>query len=159
MKALKFFLLASLLIAGTFISKVTVAQTKKLVLQNTPSGTLNFGYITDNITTTNGSAKNADTVTLGSDEAGVLRVTVVGFNKDSAAAVTGVKLYRYVKSGGTLTLSSATNDLAVSTDAKLGSSTFAVASVANNAVVQVTGTASVTIHWKILIQRTFVQLE
>lgn len=158
MKALKFFLLASLLIAGTFISKVTVAQTKKLVLQNTPAGTFNYGYSTDNVITTNGSAKNADTVTLGADEAGILRVTVVGFNKDSAAAVTGVKIYRYVKSGGTLTLSSATNDLSVTTDTKLGSSTFAVAGVANNAVVQVTGTSGVTIRWKIIIHRTFVAL-
>lgn len=145
------------IILSIFTTTSAQNKTKQLLFQNSPSGAFLYGYSTTAVTT-NGSAMNADTITLGSDEAGVLQVTVVGFNKDSASAVTGAKILRYVKSGGTLTLGSATADLAVAADTKLGSATFAVASVGNNAVVQVTGTSGVTVQWKIFIRRTYIRL-
>lgn len=148
-----------LLAVVAFASTAAHAQnhTKRINLEMFSGGSFNYGFQTTAVTT-GGSAANADTIELSSNEAGVLRVTCIGYSKDSASAVTGVKVIRYNKSGGTLTLGTATNDLAVVTDTKLGSATFAVASVGNNAVVQITGAASITIYWKIKVERVFMPL-
>jgi hypothetical protein len=95
--------------------------------------------------TTDATAKVIGTIKLPTSSAGVLKVSVVGF--DGTDAVTGAKIVRFKKVSGTLTLGTASNDLAVEADAGFSGATFAFAANSNNVDISVTGTAGKTINW------------
>jgi hypothetical protein len=95
--------------------------------------------------TTDATPKKLGTIQIGATKAGLVTVSVVGF--DNTDAVTGIKAARYKKVAGTLTLGTPGAVLAVETDTGLGSATFTLSAVANNIDVMVTGAAGKTINW------------
>lgn len=105
------------------------------------------------VTTTDATPTTLGSLKIGDTQAGVIQATVVGI--DSAGlAVTGTKIVRYKKVGGTLTLGTAADVLAVVADSGLTSATFAFVAASNNVAIQVTGTAGKTIKWTATIRHT-----
>lgn len=108
------------------------------------------------VTTTDATVTTLGTLKIPDTQAGVIQATVVG--QDSAGlAVTAVKNVRYKKVGGTLTLGTAADILAVEADTGLTNATFAFAAVSNNIAIRVTGTASKTIDWTATVRHTFIK--
>lgn len=106
--------------------------------------------------TTDGSTITLGTVQSSDNEAGLLKVSVVGFEKAGGGTVTGVKVLRYKKVAGTLTLGTASDDLAIETDTALSGATFAITSVSNVITITVTGKASKAINWYAKANRAVV---
>ncbi len=99
------------------------------------------------LTTTNATATKVDSLIITPNEVGFITIKAVGFSKDSVAAVTGIRTYRYTKVGGTLTLGSVIETQAPVADSKVTGATFAAVSSGNNIVIKATGVADVTMNW------------
>lgn len=105
--------------------------------------------------TTDSAIDPIDSIVLNPTEAGVVEVTVTGLNQLTGDAVTGVKILRYKNAAGTLTLGSATDVLASTTDTGLGSATWSITSVNNNLYVNVKGKNTISVKWIVNVRRTF----
>jgi hypothetical protein len=154
MKAIKCFLLGIITILA--IQSVN-AQGSTLYLKKSDNKLLYYGR-TGTVTTTDATPTNIDLMTISSNEGGVIEVIVVGYSTTDSSVVTGSKIVRYVKKGGTLTLGTATAVLAVAADTGISTATFAFAASSNNIVVQVTGVAGKTIKWKAISRRVISKL-
>lgn len=110
-------------------------------------------HFTKTVNTTDATATQIDAITIGADESGIITIKVVGFDKVDGAAVTGIVGYRYVKTGGTLTLGSAIAIEPIVADTAVSGGTFAASVVSNNIVVKVTGKASVNMTWISMIKQ------
>ncbi len=139
----KLLFLSLLVISGFAIS----AQT--LQFRTTNGKAVPYGrYQT---TTTEDSALNTlDSMVIADNSAGLIEVSVVAADT-SGNGVTGKQIYRYHKSAGTLTLSSATNISAIVTDTGLGTATYTFTKVDDNLVLKVKGKHTVPVKWKALI--------
>jgi hypothetical protein len=114
------------------------------------------GLISKKVTTTNATATKVDTIAVATNEIGTIVVSVVGLKSDGSAAITGTKSYRYSKASGTITIATATIDPEDSlvVDTGVSTSTFAAsASSDNNILVKVTGKASTTIYWRVIVKQ------
>lgn len=109
------------------------------------------------MTTTDSAVNTIQTIEVGEDEAGVIEVQCVAFNDSLGLAVTGSKILRYVKTGGTLTLGSATNVLTSVTDAGLGTATWAVSAADDNIILTVKGKLNYTVNWRVVTRRIYQQ--
>lgn len=98
------------------------------------------------IETTDATATDILTIEIEDQSAGILQVWCAGF--DATDAVTGMKQVRYKKVGGTLTLGTVGDVLAVQADGALSAATFGIIASSNNIAVQVTGVAATAINWK-----------
>jgi hypothetical protein len=153
MKNFKFFLLSLVML----VSVGAFSQQSNLFLKRNNNKLMNYGY-TASATTTDSTLTSLATITIGSDEAGLVEVQLVGFNDSLAKAVTGSYIARYVKSGGTLTLGSPTAVSATVTDASLGTATWSITTSSNNIIVQVKGKApAYTIRWFANIRRIYLK--
>lgn len=143
MKKLLFFLV----IALTGLNFMASAQRVTTVSRN---GDERFAY---NKVTTDATATYLDSVIIKNNEGGIVEVTVIGYAKDSANCITGIKKVRFNKKAGTLTMGTVIDDPAVVTDANLASATWTLVSANNKIYVQVTGKAGVSITWTAIIKR------
>ncbi len=113
------------------------------------------GHISKKVTTTNATATKVDTINIDEDEIGTIQVIVIGLKSDGSAAITGSKSYRYAKASGSLTLATATinptDSLVV--DTGVSGATFAASASDDNIVVKVTGKASTTIYWRVIVKQ------
>lgn len=108
--------------------------------------------IAQKVVTADSTLTYTDSVVLGTNEAGILELTVIGFAKDTAYSVTGKIAVRFNKRRGTCTLGSITQVLPITTDAVLqtagdGGATFTLVVVNNNVYVRVKGKAGYSITW------------
>ncbi len=147
----KTFLILSLLFSVALLQ----AQTQKNLKLTTANHKL-FDYgQTATLTTTDSAVNVIDSIIIADDEAGIIEVQTVGFNDSLGLAVTGSKIMRYVKTAGTLTLGSATNTLASSTDAGLGTATWSVAASDDNIIVTVKGKLNYEVLWRANTRKIF----
>lgn len=147
MKKIIFFIAATLLMTAAFAQK-------PVLLKQSDNKLFNYGR-TATVTTTDSTLTAIDSIVIAADEAGIVEVQVVGFNDSTSTAVTGSKILRYVKDGGTLTLGSATNVLTTVTDATLGTATWTVTTSGDNIIVQVKGKAGFTVRWQANTRRIY----
>jgi hypothetical protein len=138
----KLFKFLPVLLALSFISTVVTAQV------TTRFTNRNFDErIAQKVITTNATVTNVDSIVLGTNEAGVIELTVIGFAKDTAHSVSGKIAVRFNKRRGTCTLGTIASVLPIVADAPLTGATFTVSVVNNNLYVTVTGIASTSITW------------
>jgi hypothetical protein len=141
MKLFKIFLIAAI----TFVTSFARSQTTQNLNLRTGNGSL-FRYGWEGLyTTTDSGTYTMVTFPIGNNESGMLEAQVVGFDSSHGGSVTGSKIVRYVKTGGTLTLGSVTNVLAVETD--LSGATFTMDASSNNIRLRITGDTASTIKW------------
>lgn len=112
--------------------------------------------LAERIFTTTDVLTKMDSVTISDNEIGILQVTMIGYAKDSASGVTGIKQCRYNKVDGTLTMGTVTDLLTTTTDAELSGATFGLLNSNGKIYVTVTGLDGVTITWTCLIKRKSV---
>jgi len=150
----KSFLLGLILMCS--IASVT-AQTTRFTNRNFDE------RIAQRLVTTDSTLTYIDSLVLGTNEAGIVQVTVIGFAKDTAYSVTGVITARFNKRRGTCTLGTITEIEPITTDAVLANagtgSTFTLVVVNNNLYVRVKGKAGYDITWtsfvKVKMIRTY----
>jgi hypothetical protein len=94
-----------------------------------------------------------DSVNVGTDEAGILEVKYVGYAKDTAYAITGVKKVRFNKRRGTLTLGTVIDEQAEVADAALGTATVSLVAANNKIYVRIKGKNGLNITWYTLSRR------
>ncbi len=104
--------------------------------------------------TTDSTLTYLDSVSIGTNEAGIVEVKVIGYAKDTAYSVTGVVKARFNKRRGTLTMGSVIEEQTIVTDAALGSATFTLVAASNKIYVRVKGKDATNITWY-SIQRRF----
>lgn len=142
-KVLSLLLTGTLLIAGMD----SFAQTTKFYNRN------NDERIGSRVTTTDSTLTYVDSANILDNEAGFLEVSVIGYAKDTAYAVTGKIAARYNKRRGTLTLGSITEQVPITTDAALGTSTFTIVAADNRIYIRVKGKAATNITWTSIVKR------
>jgi hypothetical protein len=143
MKTLKIFLIACVAV----LSITAHAQTtQKLYLDNYNGNVFRYGQQAI-LTTTDSVVTTISTVTVAAEEVGILQIDVVGFNDSLGIGVTGTKIVRYAKHGGTLTLGTPTSILTSATDTGLGTATWSVTTSSNNIIVTVKGKDTYTVKW------------
>lgn len=145
-----------LLLLSLFIMTLTVnAQTQtSLKLMTSNHKLFDYGN-SATMTTTDSTVNTIATVSISDDEAGVLEVQAVGFNDSLGAAVTGSKIVRYVKTGGTLTLGTPTAALASATDSGLGTATWSISTSSDDIIITVKGKLGLTVNWKVNVRRMY----
>jgi hypothetical protein len=112
--------------------------------------------LAERIFTTTDVLTKMDSVKISDNEIGILQVTMIGYAKDSASGVTGIKQCRYNKVDGVLTMGTVTDLLTTTTDAELSGATFGLLNSNNKIYVTVTGLNGVTITWTCLVKRKSV---
>lgn len=127
-------------------------QAQKLSLLNV-NGADN---IVKSVATTDSTLTYVDSISLKTNEAGIIEVAVIGYAKDTAYAVTGVKKVRFNKRRGTLTLGTVADEQAVVADAALGTSTFDIVAARDKILVRVKGKAATNITWYSILKRKSV---
>jgi hypothetical protein len=105
------------------------------------------------LVTTDSAYHYIDSLVMGSSEAGVFEVTVIGYATDTLYAVRGTLKFDYINRNGTLTLGSVVNDIPITTDAPLGTATFDVTAVDNKAYIRVKGHFGNSILWYCIVKR------
>ena len=130
-----------MLFAFMAIGNLCLAQTTRFSNRN------NDERIANVVTTTDATVTTIDSVVLNTNEGGLVQVTVIGYAKDTAYAVTGVLQARFNKRRGTLTLGTSTESLAITADTPLSGATFALSVINNQIYVRVTGKVSTSIRW------------
>lgn len=146
MKFLKLFAVAAI----AFLSTQSHAQIKTVDVRTVKGAIVNYGHEAI-LTTTDSVVTAIDSIVVAANEAGIIRVTVVGYNADAPAGITGIKYVRYKKVAGTLTLGTVTDIAATVTDSELsGSTTWTIVASGNNIIVRVKGKIPLTsgIKWK-----------
>lgn len=145
MKSLKFFLICTVLAVSCISASAQLQQ-----LRTTSGKLVKYGRVAT-LSTTDSALNIIDTFAVTNNTAGMIEVGVVG--QDSVGSgVTGKQIYRYKKVAGTLTLSAATQIMAIVTDTPLGTSTYTfTATDSNNLQLKVKGKLGVTVAWRILI--------
>ncbi len=120
--------------------------------------------IAQRLVTEDSTLTYTDSLVLGTNETGIVTLTVIGFAKDTAYSVTGQIQCRFNKRRGTLTLGTITELEPITRDAvlantALGGATFTLVSVNNNIYVRVKGKADYDITWttflKVKMIRTY----
>lgn len=107
------------------------------------------------ITTTNATATHVDSIVIADNTAGIITIEGVGAVPTTGKAITGVLVYRYSKSAGTLTIGTVTSVVAIVADTEVSGGTFALAATAsNNAQLKATGKASTTVRWRFNVFQT-----
>lgn len=126
------------------------SQIKKIDVRSTTGGLMQYGH--EALKTTTDSVVTAlDSIVVAANEAGIIQVTLVGYNGDAPAGITGIKYVRYKKVAGTLTLGTVTDIAATVIDTELsGSTTWTIVASGNNIIVRVKGKIPLTsgIKWK-----------
>jgi hypothetical protein len=118
--------------------------------------------IAQRIVTTDSTLTYVDSLVLGTNETGIVQLTVIGYAKDTAYAVTGVIQARFNKRRGTLTLGTITEIEPITRDAVLantavGGATFTLVSVNNNIYVRVKGKATYSITWTTFVKQKSIR--
>ena len=108
--------------------------------------------VANRLVTTDSTLTYIDSLVLGTNEAGIVEVTIIGFAKDTAYSVTGKIQARFNKRRGTCTLGTITEVEPITRDAvlantALGGATFTLVVVNNNIYVRVKGRATYEITW------------
>jgi hypothetical protein len=139
---------------GLFLTLAVSAQ------RNTAYSINGAGTIIKTVSTTDSTLTYIDSVTtLGTNDAGVLEVSVIGMAYDTAYSVTGKVGIRYNKRRGTLTLGSVVNILTPVTDAALGTATFTVVAANDKIYVRVKGKAATNIRWSSVTVRKGIKYQ
>jgi hypothetical protein len=112
--------------------------------------------MSNRIVTTNNAYTNIDSVTIANNEIGILQVTMIGYAKDTAYGVTGIKQCRYNKRGGTLTMGTVTDLLTTVVDADLDGATFDLNSSNGKIYIRVKGLTDIPFTWTCLVKRKSV---
>lgn len=141
-----------LFLAVSFIGLAATAQT------TTRFTNRNFDERTaQRLVTTDATPIYTDSVVLGTNEAGIITLTAIGFAKDTAYSVTGQLQCRFNKRRGVLTLGAITAVEAVTADAVLSGATFTLVAVNNNIYVRVTGKATYSITWTSFVKQKSIR--
>ncbi len=145
MKSFKFLSILLIAVVTTFSASAQLQQ-----LRSTSGKLVKYGRVAT-LATTDSALNVIDTFAVGNNTAGMIEVGVAG--QDSVGSgVTGKQIYRYKKVAGTLTLSAATQIMAIVTDTPLGTATYTfTATDSNNLQLKVKGKLGVTVSWRILV--------
>lgn len=142
MKFLKLFLIA---LVGLMVNISVQAQTMQLKATN--GKLVTYAKIATK-TTADSVTTVMDTLIIADNSAGLIEVTVLG-SSTAGDGVTGKQIFRYHKSSGTLTLSSATNVSSIVTDTGISGATFTFSTNSNNNVqLTIKGKPSTTVNWR-----------
>ncbi len=118
--------------------------------------------IAQRLITTDSTLTYTDSLVLGTNESGIVTLTVIGYAKDTAYSVTGQIQCRFNKRRGTLTLGTITELEPITRDAVLantafGGATFTLVSVNNNIYVRVKGKATYSITWTTFLKSKMIR--
>ncbi len=131
----------------TMVCFTASAQRVTMVNRN---GAENWGA---NKTTEDSAYHYIDSVALKTNEGGFIEVKVIGYAKDTAYCITGVKKVRFNKRRGTLTLGSVIDELTPVVDAALGTATFDIVAANNKVYIRVKGKDGLNITWCSILRR------
>ena len=152
-KFLKSFLFAGILfcMANAVTAQVTTRFTNR-----------NFDErIAQRLVTTDSTLTYTDSLVLGTNEAGIVQVTVIGFAKDTAYSVTGVIQFRFNKRRGICTIGTITAVEPITVDAVLqngtGGATFTAVVVNENIYIRVKGKAGYDITWTTFVKQKSIR--
>lgn len=148
----KLFLLSAALITMCFVLS---AQTVTPIKYKTIYGKIIDYGVQATMTTTDSALHTIATLSTADNEAGVVEVTVVGYNDSLGIAVTGTQIVRYTKLNDTITVGSPSNVLAKATDGGLGTATWAIASNTNDVYVTVKGKLTYNIQWRVIFRKVY----
>lgn len=103
----------------------------------------------DSANTTNATSTTVKTLTIPDASRGIIQVQMdcIGTD-DGTKGLTGIKRVRYKKTGGTLTLGTIEDEMAIERDGGLTTATFTITTSSNNIIIQVTGEAATNLKWK-----------
>jgi len=103
----------------------------------------------DSANTTNATSTTVKTIVIPDASRGIIEVWMdcIGTD-DGTKGLTGIKRVRYKKTGGTLTLGTVEDEMAILPDGGLTSATFTITTSSNNIIIQVTGEAATNLKWK-----------
>jgi hypothetical protein len=105
------------------------------------------------VTTPSNTATKVDSITVLDGEAGIFYIRVLGLHTTSVDAVTGTIMYRYSKTGGTLTLTNAVVTDSIRTATNTSGATFGALASNNNIRIIVTGPSSKPIRWAVVTRQ------
>ncbi len=134
---------------AVLISVTSIAQTKFTNRNNDER-------LSNRIVTTNNVFTNIDSLVISNNEIGILQVTMIGYAKDTAYGITGIKQCRYNKRNGTLTMGTVSDLLTTVVDADLDGATFELYSSNGKIYVRVKGITDIPITWTCLVKRKSV---
>lgn len=103
----------------------------------------------DSANTSDATNTTVKTLTIPDASRGIVEVWMdcIGTD-DGTKGLTGVKRVRYKKTGGTLTLGTIEDEMAIERDGGLTTATFTITTSSNNIIIQVTGEAATNLKWK-----------
>lgn len=138
MKSIKVFLMATAAMLA-FVSFSFGQSANKFDIHAANGKYVEYGREAS-ITTTDSVLTTLDIIPITANEAGIITVTLVGYNGDAPAAITGIKEVRYKKVAGTLTLGTVNDIVTGVTDTELsGSTTWSIVASSNNIYIKVKG--------------------
>ncbi len=143
-------------IFGMILSSIsTQAQTTRFTNRNFDE------RIAQRTVTTDSTLTYMDSVVVATNESGIIQLTMIGYAKDTAHAVTGVIQCRFNKRRGTLTLGTITQVEPITVDVPLqnggGGATFTLVSINNNIYVRVKGKAGYSITWTSFVKQKSIR--
>jgi hypothetical protein len=143
MKKLFFLLLISL------VTLVTSVSAQKTIAVN---GDSRFGKV---LRTTDSTFRSIDSISVNTNEAGVVEFTVIGLDTANKKGITAAGLVRYVRSSGTITLGTVFESSKV-VDSGLSPANYQFISSGSKIYLQVKGKLSTNVHWYTAIIRKSV---
>ncbi len=142
------------LILFAFLSILTfsiTAQTKMLQLRTTSGKLLPYGKVAT-ATTNNATPLLIDSLAIVDNTTGIIELTVLGV-ADTGDAVFGKQVIKYKKVAGTLTLATAHDEYAKTTDSGISGATYSFTTTASgNAKLEITGKAATVLRWRTRIE-------
>lgn len=104
-------------------------------------------------TTTDSAFYYIDSISVNTNEGGIYEVKYIGYAKDTAYVITGVKKVRFNKRRGTLTLGSVIEEQTEVVDAALGTATVTIVAANNKVYTRIKGKDGLNITWYAIPRR------
>lgn len=111
------------------------------------------GKIKRYLTTPSNTATKIDSITVSSNEAGIIQIQVIGLSSMGVNGITGTLQYSYSKASGTLTLGTSRIVDSVRVDSGISGATFAATASNNNIKISVTGKSGVPVRWTVITKQ------
>jgi len=105
------------------------------------------------VTTPSNTETKVDSIQIGTNEAGIIQVKVIGLSSAGADPITGTLQYSYTKAAGTLSLGTSRIVDTVRVDSDISGATFAASASNNNIKITVTGKSAVPIRWTVITKQ------
>ncbi len=105
------------------------------------------------ITTPSNAETKIDSVAVGTNEAGIIQVKVIGLSSTGADPITGTLQFSYAKVAGVLTLGTSRIVDSVRVGSSISGATFGATASNNNIKITVTGKSAVPIRWTVITKQ------